>query len=77
MLSMVGEKDGVCMFVCAFSAAFDRWSLLSMKGGVCMCVYELVESIVNDRCSLSLTCFLHEFKIMYECGFERANGWTE
>ena len=59
-------KDGVCVSVCAFSATFDWWNLLSMKGGVCMCVYELVECIVNDRCSLSLTCFLHEFKIMHD-----------
>ena len=36
-----------------------------MEGGICMCVRRLVECIVSDRCSLSLTCFQQEFKVTY------------
>ena len=42
------------MYICAcmLSAAFDWWSMSSMKGGVRMCVCEIVECIVNDGCRL-------------------------
>lgn len=38
----------------------------SMKGGVSRGVCGLLEGIVNNGCCLLLTCFSHEFQIMYE-----------